>query len=462
MINMKEEVVGVIKVIKGQVVEIRFSNQKPQISELLVLESNKDVKFVVYSSSHKDEFYCLSLSDSSILKRGDRVLGTGSPINFPVGKSLLGRVIDVYGNPADGGNPIKTEESMPIMKHNEAVSEFLSTDQKQLETGIKVIDVFAPMSNGGKAGLFGGAGVGKTILLTEILHNIVGRDKDNTYSIFAGIGERSREGLELFDVLKKSDIMPNVSLIFGQMSENPAVRFLTVNSALTLSEYFRDSLKKNVLFFMDNVFRYAQAGNELSVLTGMLPSEDGYQATLESEMAKFHERLYSTNNAKISSIEAIYVPADDILDRGVQSIFPYLESVIVLSRSLYQEGILPAVDIINSTSVNLTPEIVGREHFDVVIKAKAILKQAESLERIVSLVGESELSFEDQITYKRAKKIKNYMTQNFFVASGQKEKTGKFVEVKKAVSDLGEIVSGKTDNIPEDKFRFIGTLSEIA
>lgn len=458
---MKEDAIGLIKIIKGQVVEIRFPKQKPQISELLVLESDPNVKFVVYSSSHLDEFYCLSLSESSILKRGDRVIGTGSPINFPVGKSLLGRVIDVYGQPADGGGPIDAKEFQPIMKHTQALSDLVSTEQKQLETGIKVIDVFAPMSNGGKAGLFGGAGVGKTILLTEILHNIVGRDREDTYSIFAGIGERSREGLELFDVLKKSEIMSNVSLIFGQMSENPAVRFLTVNSALTLSEYYRDSMNKNVLFFMDNVFRYAQAGNELSVLTGMLPSEDGYQATLESEMAKFHERLYSTKNSKISSIEAIYVPADDILDRGVQSIFPYLESVIVLSRSLYQEGILPAVDIINSTSVNLTPEIVGKEHFDTVIKAKAILKQAESLERIVSLVGESELSFEDQITYKRAKKIKNYMTQNFFVASGQKEKSGKFVEVKKAVNDLMQIVSGKTDNIPEDKFRFIGTLSEI-
>jgi F-type H+-transporting ATPase subunit beta len=457
---MQEEVTGNIKSVKGQLIEINFGKKKPLISELLYLKDNKDIKFVVYSSSGENSFYCLSLSESSVLKRGDEILGTGSPITFPVGKSLLSRVVDVFGHPSDGGEDIKTGEYMPIMKRAQAAPDSISIEQKQLETGIKVIDVFAPMSEGGKAGLFGGAGVGKTILLTEILHNIIGRDRENTYSIFAGIGERSREGLELFETLKKTDIMSNIALIFGQMAENPAIRFLTVNSALTLTENFRTN-DKNVLFFMDNVFRYAQAGNELSVLTGMLPSEDGYQATLESEMAKFHERLYSTKKAKVSSIEAIYIPADDILDRGVQSIFPHLESVVVLSRSLYQEGILPAVDIINSTSINLTTDLVGKEHFDVVIRAKAILKQAESLERIVSLVGESELSFDDQITYKRAKKIKNYMTQSFFVASSQKEKKGQYVKVKDAVSDLIQITSGKADSIPEDKFRFIGTLSEI-
>ncbi len=456
-----QQTIGEIQTVKGQVIEILFGKSKPLISEMLVLKDDPEVKFVVYSSSHLNSFYCLCLSDSSVLKRGDKVLGTGSPINFPVGNSLLGRIVDVFGNAVDGGDKIETKQYMPIMKHTQSQRNVISTEQKQLETGIKVIDVFAPMSKGGKAGLFGGAGVGKTILLTEILNNIVGNDIDKTNSIFAGIGERSREGLELYEVLKKSKIISNTSLIFGQMSENPAVRFLTVNSALTLAEYFRDDANKNVLFFIDNVFRYAQAGNELSVLTGMLPSEDGYQATLESEMAKFHERLYSTKTANISTIEAIYVPADDILDRGVQSIFPYLESVIILSRSLYQEGILPAVDIINSTSINLSTEVVGKDHFDTAIKAKALLKQADSLERIVSLVGESELSFDDQIIYKRAKKIKNYMTQSFFVASSQKEKKGEYVEVKKAVSDLAQIISGKVDNISEDKFRFIGTLSDI-
>ena len=459
---MEESTLGKITSIRGQIVEIKFGKNSPGISDLLVLKSDPDSKLVVYSSSTSDggSFYAICLSDPSLLKRGDEVLGTGSSINFPVGPELLGRVVDLFGNPVDGGDSIKTKETASIVKKQQT-SSLISTEQKQLETGIKVIDVFAPMVKGGKTGLFGGAGVGKTILLTEILHNIVGRDKANTYSIFGGIGERSREGLELYEVLKKSGVMPSVSLIFGQMAENPAVRFLTADSALTLTEYFRDSMNKNVLFFIDNVFRYAQAGNEISVLTGMLPSEDGYQATLESEMAKFHERLYSTKESKVSTIEAIYVPADDNVDYAVQSIFAYLESVIVLSRALYQEGILPAVDIINSTSMSLSPEVVGQLHFDTVMKAKAILKQADSLERIVSLVGESELSVDDQTTYKRAKKIKNYMTQSFFVAESQKEKTGKYVDVKTAVNDLSQIVEGKVDNIEPEKFRFIGAITEI-
>ena len=297
---MEESTLGKITSIRGQIVEIKFGKNSPGISDLLVLKSDPDSKLVVYSSSTSDggSFYAICLSDPSLLKRGDEVLGTGSSINFPVGPELLGRVVDLFGNPVDGGDSIKTKETASIVKKQQT-SSLISTEQKQLETGIKVIDVFAPMVKGGKTGLFGGAGVGKTILLTEILHNIVGRDKANTYSIFGGIGERSREGLELYEVLKKSGVMPSVSLIFGQMAENPAVRFLTADSALTLTEYFRDSMNKNVLFFIDNVFRYAQAGNEISVLTGMLPSEDGYQATLESEMAKFHERLYRSEERRV-------------------------------------------------------------------------------------------------------------------------------------------------------------------
>lgn len=459
--KLRENIVGRIIAVRGQVVDIEFKKDKPLVGELLTLKINEKVKFVVYSSSGSETFYCLSLSDSSLFKRGDVVDGLGTPIVFPVSQNLLGRVVDLFGKPIDGAGPINSTEYLPIKRTRDISQMPISTKQTLLETGIKVIDVFTPIVRGGKAGLFGGAGVGKTILLTEILHNIVGGDKQNTFSIFAGIGERSREGLELYQVLKKSQVLPSASLIFGEMAENPAVRFLTADSALTLAEYFRDSQKKNVLFFIDNVFRYIQAGNELSVLTGMFPSEDGYQATLESEMAQFHERLYSLDQASISSIEAIYVPADDILDHGVQSVYPYLESVIVLSRRLYQEGLLPAVDIINSNSVNLSPEVVGQKHFDVAIKAKAILKETEALERIVSLVGESELSVEDQIVYKRGKKIKNYMTQSFFVAQTQKGKAGQYVKVKDAVDDLEKIVEGKYDSLPEDRFLFLGTLSEV-
>jgi len=310
-------------------------------------------------------------------------------------------------------------------------------------------------------GLFGGAGVGKTILLTEILHNIVGRTLSSSVSIFAGIGERAREGLELYEALKLSGVMQNSSLIFGPMGENPAVRFLAAYSAATLAEYFRDEKKKNILFFIDNVYRFAQAGNELSVLTSTLPSEDGYQATLESEMADFHERLIPTNSAAITTIEAIYVPADDLLDHGVQAIFPYLESTVVLSRSLYQEGLLPAIDILNSTAASLNRNIVGDLHYESAIRAKTILKKAESLERIVSLVGESELSAEDQLVYRRAKKIRNYMTQRFFVAETQTGKKGVYVDIKTAVEDLKAIIEGICDHIPEDKLLYIGSISEI-
>ena len=461
LIKRRENILGTVIAIRGQIVDIEFKKDKPLISELLFLKGNKDIKLVVYSSSGVDSFYCLSMSEASVFRRGDIVLGAGEPILFPVSEELLGRVVDLFGNPMDGGKALAVRQWKPIKRRQDIRDTAISTHQSMLETGIKVIDIFSPMVKGGKAGLFGGAGVGKTILLTEILHNIVDKSKGNTYSIFAGIGERSREGLELFQTLKKSEVLPNASLVFGAMSQNPAVRFLTADSAITLAEYFRDDLTKNVLFFIDNVFRYAQAGNELSVLAGMYPSEDGYQATLESEMAQFHERLYSGADSSISTIEAIYVPADDILDHGVQSIYPYLESIIVLSRRLYQEGILPAVDIINSNSVNLSPDIVGKKHFDVAIKAKAILKEAESLERIVSLVGESELSVEDQVIYKRARKIKNYMTQSFFVIQSQKEKEGKYVKVHDAVEDLEKIVDGKVDNISEDKFAYIGTLSDI-
>lgn len=330
-----------------------------------------------------------------------------------------------------------------------------------METGIKVIDLFAPFYKGGKMGLFGGAGVGKTLLLTEILHNIVGLKEDTAVSVFTGVGERSREGLELFEALKSTGSIKNSTLVFGPMGENPAVRFMSAFSGATLAEYYRDYMKKNVLFFIDNVFRLAQAGNEISTLTNTIPSEDGYQATLESEMAMFHERLSSTVNGVLSSVEAIYVPADDLLDHGVQSIFPYLDSTIVLSRSVFQEGILPAIDVIGSTSSALDPAVVGQKHYDVALEAKVLLKKAQALERIVSLVGESELSGDDQVVYKRAKRIKNFMTQRFFVAEAQKGEKGKFVPVTQTVNDVGDIIAGKYDAIPDERFMFVGSATEI-
>src|SRR5581483_5739364 len=280
-------------------------------------------------------------------------------------------------------------------------------------------------------------------------------------SVFAGVGERSREVLELYDVLSKSGALKDASLIFGSMGEDAATRFLSVLSASTLAEYYRDFMKKDVLFFIDNVFRFAQAGNELSVLTNAIPSEDGYQSTLESQMANFHERLSSTSGNVITTIEAVYVPADDLLDRAVQAVFPYLDSNVILSRNLYKRGFLPAIDIVASNSSVLDPKIVGEEHYNVATTAKAIVKKTESLERIVALVGESELSEEDQITYKRGHKIRNFMTQDFFSASTQKSKPGKFVEIEKTVKGVKEIIEGKYDNFPEDKFLYISDLGQV-
>jgi len=337
----------------------------------------------------------------------------------------------------------------------------LNVKQELLTTGIKVIDLFAPLLKGGKMGLFGGAGVGKTMLLTEILHNVLGTSGGKSLSVFAGVGERSREGLELYHALNDTRSLPFSSLIFGNMGENPAIRFLTAYAAVTLAEYYRDELGKDILFFIDNLFRFAQAGNELSTLMNVIPSEDGYQATLESEMASFHERLSSTDKNYISSIEAIYVPSDDLLDYAVQSIFPYLESIVVLSREIYQQGIVPAIDILASSSVALDPLYVGDFHFEVALSAKNILKRAENLERIVSLVGESELSKEDQITFRRARRIKNFMTQNFFVAEGQKGIKGAFVPLDVCLKDVNGIIMGKYDRIPEERFLYIGSIGEI-
>ena len=385
---------------------------------------------------------------------------------FPVGDELLGRLVDIFGNPQDGLAPITTKIHWPI-ETRKAPSD-VSSERKIAETGIKVLDLFVPVIKGGKVGLFGGAGVGKTLLLNELLHNMVGLQNKNNgkvnhdyVSIFAGVGERSREGLELYETLKENNVLSSSCLIFGPMGENPAVRFLAAFSAITLAEYYRDEARRNVLFFIDNVFRFAQAGNEISTLTHMLPSEDGYQATLESEMAGIHERLVSSSHGQITSVEAIYVPADDLLDHGVQSIFPYLDSNVVLSRSVYQEGILPAVDILASNSLGLDPNTIGEEHYSVAMRGKAILKKAVSLERIVSLVGKGELSKEDLMIYERALRLKNFMTQRFFSAAGQKGESGVFVKTKTTITDVKAILDGAYDEVPEDKFLFLGSATEV-
>ncbi len=452
-----EEIIGKVIGVRGQVVEVEFGEESPAIHEVLSLKENPAIRMEVYSSSSDaGRFFCLVYTSTKKIKRGDKVAATGQPVDFPVGKALLGRALRFTGEPADQLAEPKAEARLAVREGITAGE--IVRPEIIIETGIKVIDLFAPLAKGGKMGLFGGAGVGKTLLLMEILHNVVG-PKGKTVSVFAGVGERSREGFELYQALKESGTLNSTSLVFGSMGENPAVRFMSAFSAVTLAEYFREYLKKDILFFIDNVFRFAQAGSELSTLTNKIPSEDGYQATLESEMADFHERLSSTTSGIVSAIEAIYVPSDDLLDYGVQSIFPYLDSVVVLSRSVYQQGFLPAVDIVSSTSSALSPDIVGEKHYQVAVNAKSVLKQASSLERIVSLVGEAELSPEDKAVYSRAKKIKNFMTQRFFVASTQKGEAGLAVPVAKTVEGVEAILAGKLDGTPDEKLLFIGAIN---
>lgn len=456
-VSNKGKVIG----IKDFIVEVRFDGDvKPEPTTVLTLEEDPLVKMQVFGSSDVSTFYCVALSPIERFHRGALVLNTGESLKMPVGDKILGRVMDIFGSPRDGQGKISREKMRGIYQKPLTYADSFSK-REVLETGIKVVDFFSPLVKGGKTGLFGGSGVGKTVLLTEILHNVINKDRENTVSVFAGIGERTREGHELYNELKGTDTLSAVSLIFGTMGDIPTLRFLTGLAAATVAENFRDDFGKNVLVFIDNAFRYAQAGNELSLLMNTIPSEDGYQATLTSEMAALHERLVSTKDASVTTIEAVYVPADDLLDQAVQTVFTYLDSDVVLSRDVYREGRFPAVDVLASGSNALNPEVVSPMHYYVTLQAQSLLKQAASLERIVSLVGESELSEEDRILYQRAKKLKNYMTQNFYVAQTQTGKEGAYVPLDRTVSDAKDILDGSYDEINEEKFLFIGSLDDI-
>lgn len=446
--------------IRGQIVTVECLGDAPSVFELIHLIDHPEVTLSVSSSAGQNQFYCYALAGIHQLYRGATLVSTGELMSFPVGEQMLGRVTNVFGQPLDGLGELTTDESWSIHTATRAKHRTIAPS-KIMETGIKAVDLFTPMMLGGKTGLFGGAGVGKTTLLTEVLHNVVGKSEGQTVSVFAGVGERSREGLELYQELQKSGVFHASSLIFGQMGENPAVRFLSALSAVTLTEYFRDQSHKNVLFFIDNVFRLAQAGNELSTVTDIIPSEDGYQPTLESEMASFHERLTSTDSGEISTIEAIYVPADDLLDHAVQSVFPYLDSSIVLSREVYQQGYLPAIDLLASNSAWLDKKYVGQEHVNTALEAKSIMEQSQELERIVSLMGETELSAKDQTVYHRGRKIKAYMTQNFYVTQEARGTEGGQVPLKTTVTDVSAIISGKVDKFPEESLRFINSLADV-
>lgn len=451
---------GKVISVKGQIIEVEFTDENPRIYDVLVAQDDPAVKMEVYTSASANSFYCLALTTVTELHYGSVVVSTGNPIKIPVGAEMLGRVVDTLGEAQDGQGVITAKDSKPIIA--EAVS-FANViiPKEVLETGIKPVDFFTPIVRGGKTGLFGGAGVGKTVIISEIIHNLVIVNPEKNVSVFTGVGERTREGEELFETLKESKVMQGVSLIYGSMGENPALRFRTAFTGVTLAEYFRDSMGKDVLFFIDNIFRFAQSGYELSTLMNAIPSEGGYQSTLTSEMASFHERLVSTPKNAITTFEAIYVPADDLTDSGVQAIFPYLDSGIILSRAIYQEGRFPAIDLLGSTSSALNPDTVGDHHFQTALEAQTLLKKATALERIVSLIGESELSAQDQVTYKRSKMLKNYMTQNFTVVEMQTEKKGVHVSREDTVADVRAILDGAVDTLEPEDLLFIGTLKDL-
>ncbi len=453
-------VTGKVVSVKGQIVEAEFIDEKPRIHDVLIATDDPTCKMEVYTSATPNSFFCLALTNITNLHHGSSVVSTGQPIKIPVGNEMLGRVVDSIGEPQDGQGPINAKESKPIIAPSVSFSN-VTIPKEIMETGIKAVDFFTPIIKGGKIGLFGGAGVGKTVLLSEIIHNIVILHPDKNVSVFTGVGERTREGEELYATMIESKVMQGVTLIYGSMGENPALRFRTAFTGVTLAEHYRDSLGKDVLFFIDNIFRFAQSGYELSTLMNAIPSEGGYQATLASEMASFHERLVSTHKNAITTFEAIYVPADDLTDSGVQAIFPYLDSGIILSRQVYQEGRFPAIDILGSNSSSLNVETVGELHYQAALDAQALLKRAKALERIVSLIGESELSAEDQIVYKRSKMLKNYMTQNFTVVELQTEKKGVHVGVEDTVKDVRAILDGKVDKLAPEDLSFIGTLKDV-
>ncbi len=454
--NMK-----IVEVI-GRIAVVEFYDAAPKIHDILKVENDENAILEVYRSKTSNQVYCLILRSSrGKISRGDKVINTNKSLTLPNPQNVLGRVIDIFGEVHDGGGVIDTKGSIAVFTDKEEKDSVVP--KVILETGIKALDFFSPLLEGGKVGLFGGAGVGKTILLTEIIHNIIILKKDNSKaktSVFTGVGERVREGHELFETLKESNVLSSVALIFGGMGENPAVRLRTAFGGASLAQELRNN-GQDVLFFIDNMYRFAQAGYELSTLMNQIPSEGGYQATLTSEMGQLHEKLSSTSKGNITSIEAIYVPSDDITDPGVQAIFPYLDSTIVLSRDVFQQGRFPSIELLSSTSSALSVDIVGEEHYRAVIEVQSLLKRSNELERIVSLIGESELNQEDQAAYRRSKLIYAYMTQNFHIMERQSGVKGSYVNREQCVHDVKEILSGKYDAKTPESMQNIGSLAEI-
>ena len=455
----QKEFKGRIRGVRGQIVEVGYDDTDglPKFFEILTSPENPDVSLEVYAYAEDNTLFCLSLTKRRYLYRNMPIVTTGHPLVVPVGKGILGRVFNLFGAPVDNKGDMKDTKPMAIYRDMSKTTNVV-TSQEILETGIKQIDFFTPFVEGGKVGFVGGAGVGKTVLMTELLHNIT--YKHEGLSIFAGIGERIREGHELMKALETSKVIDRVALIFGQMNENAIIRFRVAWAASTLAEFFRDELKKDVLFFADNVYRFIQAGAEVSAVLGSIPSELGYQATLETEISNFENRLVSTPNGSITSLQTVYVPADELSDVGVAAILSHLDAQVILSRDRASRGFYPPIDPLVSTSNTLNKRIVGDVHYDVATRALETLNNHQRLSRIVAIVGEAELSPYDQLIYQRAKKLINYLTQPFFTTESQTGKKGITVERNTTVQDVDMIISGKLDQVPAEKFLYIGSLAD--
>jgi F-type H+/Na+-transporting ATPase subunit beta len=451
---------GRIEEIQGVVIEAVFPDELPEINHAITIDRGDGKVLVCEVQQHlgDDRVRAVAMDTTDGLARGVEVVDTGGPITVPVGPATLGRIFNLLGEPIDLGPPVETEERWPI--HRDAPSvENLTPTTEMLETGIKVVDLLAPYAKGGKVGLFGGAGVGKTVIIMELINNIA--KQHGGLSAFCGVGERTREGNELWLEMTESGVLDKTMLVFGQMNEPPGARMRVGLSGLTMAEYFREQGGQDVLLFIDNIFRFVQAGSEVSALLGRMPSQVGYQPTLETEMGELQERITSTRKGSVTSVQAIYVPADDLTDPAPASVFAHLNATTVLSRAISEKGIYPAVDPLDSTSTILKPDVLGEEHFGVANAVKEILQRYKELQDIIAILGIDELSDEDKLTVQRARKIERFLSQPFFVAEAFTGRSGEYVPIAETVRGFSEIIEGRHDEIPERAFFMKGSIDQV-
>ncbi len=458
---MAEKNIGKITQIIGAVLDIKFSEGSlPEINEAINIPLKDGKKLVVEVSQHlgDDTVRCIAMGSTDGLVRGMDAEATGAAITIPVGEQTLGRMFNVLGEPIDEIAPPTNVERMPI--HRKAPTfEEQATSTEMLETGIKVVDLLCPYQKGGKIGLFGGAGVGKTVLIQELIHNIA--TEHSGYSVFTGVGERTREGNDLYYEMKESGVIDKTCMVFGQMNEPPGARMRVGLTGLTMAEYFRDKGGKDVLLFIDNIFRFTQAGSEVSALLGRMPSAVGYQPTLQTEMGALQERITSTKNGSITSVQAVYVPADDLTDPAPATTFAHLDATTTLSRSIAELGIYPAVDPLDSTSRILDPRVVGQEHFEVARGVQEILQRYKELQDIIAILGMDELSEDDKLIVNRARKVQRFLSQPFFVATQFTGLDGKYVPITETLRGFKEILEGKHDDVPESYFLNAGSIDQV-